>query len=203
MKVKICGLSTTEQVETSIDYGANYCGFILNYPKSHRFISYKKADQLTKIDKNHSKYVGVLVSPTDIELEKFSKINLDYFQIYGNFSADKIKNIKFRYKKKIIVSIQIESEKDVYKYKKFKEIADIILFDSSGFEKSLSWNFNWIKNINITKMVAGNIDVNKLDSISNFVDIVDVSGALETNKVKDIVKIKNFLKKVKEINDKN
>ena len=52
-------------------------------------------------------------------------------------------------------------------------------------------------------MVAGNIDVNKLDSISNFVDIVDVSGALETNKVKDIVKIKNFLKKVKEINDKN
>jgi len=203
MQVKICGLTESEHVETCVNYQANFCGFILNYPKSHRFISYKKADQLTKIDKNHSKYVGVLVSPTDIELEKFSKINLDYFQIYGNFSADKIKNIKFRYKKKIIISIQIESEKDVYKYKKFKEIADIILFDSSGFEKSLSWNFNWIKNINITKMVAGNIDVNKLDSISNFVDIVDVSGALETNKVKDIVKIKNFLKKVKEINDKN
>ncbi len=119
------------------------------------------------------------------------------------FRQIKLKILNLDIKKKIIISIQIESEKDVYKYKKFKEIADIILFDSSGFEKSLSWNFNWIKNINITKMVAGNIDVNKLDSISNFVDIVDVSGALETNKVKDIVKIKNFLKKVKEINDKN
>ena len=96
MQVKICGLTESEHVETCVNYQANFCGFILNYPKSHRFISYKKADQLTKIDKNHSKYVGVLVSPTDIELEKFSKINLDYFQIYGNFSADKIKNIKFR-----------------------------------------------------------------------------------------------------------
>jgi phosphoribosylanthranilate isomerase len=30
---------------------------------------------------------------------------------------------------------------------------------------------------------------------------VDVSGALETDKVKDIIKIKTFLEKVKKIND--
>ena len=30
-------------------------------------------------------------------------------------------------------------------------MADIILFDSSGYEKSLSWNFRWIKNIPIIK----------------------------------------------------
>ena len=74
MKVKICGLSTTEQVETSIDYGANYCGFILNYPKSHRFIDFEKAKKLTNIKKKKTKYVGVLVEPKDDELEKFSKL---------------------------------------------------------------------------------------------------------------------------------
>ena len=42
MKVKICGLSTAEQVKTSIGLGANFCGFILNYPKSHRFIQFEK-----------------------------------------------------------------------------------------------------------------------------------------------------------------
>ena len=49
MKVKICGLSTAEQVKTSISHGANFCGFILNYPKSHRFIQFEKAKELTNI----------------------------------------------------------------------------------------------------------------------------------------------------------
>ena len=71
MKVKICGLSTAEQVKTSINNGANYCGFILNYPKSHRFIQFEKAKELTNIEKKNTKYVAVLVEPKDKELEKF------------------------------------------------------------------------------------------------------------------------------------
>ena len=51
MQAKICGLKTAEQVECSIKYGANFCGFILNYKKSHRFIDYQTADKLTTIDK--------------------------------------------------------------------------------------------------------------------------------------------------------
>ncbi len=51
MKVKVCGLSTAEQVKTCVDLGANYCGFILNYPKSHRFIQLEKAKELTNIEK--------------------------------------------------------------------------------------------------------------------------------------------------------
>ena len=50
-------------------------------------------------------------------------------------------------------------------------------------------------------MIAGNINVDKLENIFNLTDIVDVSGALETNKVKDIDKIIKFLKRAKEIND--
>jgi len=203
MKVKICGLTKSEHVETCINYGADFCGFILNYPKSHRFIQYETADRLTKIKKENTLYVGVLVNPTYQELNKFSKLNIDFFQIYGNFSHENLKNIKLKYKKKIIFCIQVNSEKDIIKYKIFKDVADIILFDSSGFEKSLSWNFNLIKNIPITKMIAGNIDTDKLENISKLADIVDVSGALETNNVKDINKIKSFLIKVKEINDKN
>ena len=42
------------------------------------------------------------------------------------------------------------------------------------------------------KMIAGNINIKLLKKLSNLADIVDVSGALETNKVKDIGKIKNF-----------
>ena len=199
MKVKICGLSKLSHVKACVDNGADFCGFILNYPKSHRYISFNKADKITKFNKKKTKFVGVLVNPTNDEFQKYSKLNIDYFQIYGKFSKKKLSDIKKKYKKKIIYTIQVKKKKDIMKYKFFKSSADLILFDSSGFEKSISWNFNWIKNISLTKMIAGNINIDKIDIISRFADIIDVSGALETNKVKDINKIKIFLKKIKQI----
>ena len=205
MKVKICGLSTVEQVKTSINFGANFCGFILNYTKSHRYIQFEKAKELTNIEKKNSKYVAVLVKPKNDELEKFAKLNIDYFQIYGKYNSDEIFNIKSKFKKKIIVAIQVKNEKDVLNYKEFENVADIILWDSSGLEHSLEWNYNWIKSVpkSITKMIAGNVNIDKLEKISKLADIVDVSGALETNKVKDINKIKNFLSKLNKIKNEN
>ena len=84
-------------------------------------------------------------------------------------------------------------------------MADIILFDSSGLHQSLSWNYNWINQVphSTTKMLAGNINIDMLESLKEITEIVDVSGALETDKVKDIRKIKNFLQKVKIVNDQN
>ena len=205
MKVKICGLSTAEEVKTCIDYGSDFCGFILNYPKSHRFIHFEKVKELTNINNKSTKYVGVLVEPKHKELEKFSKLNFDYFQIYGNYSNESILKIKSAFDKKIIVAIQVKNEKDILSYRKFEDSADIILWDSSGLEKSLEWNFNWVKLVpsHITKMLAGNINIDNLEKVSKLADIIDVSGALETNKVKDTLKIKNFLSKIKKLNNEN
>tara|TARA_B110001450_G_scaffold247584_1_gene262810 strand:- start:377 stop:994 length:618 start_codon:yes stop_codon:yes gene_type:complete len=205
MKVKVCGLTNREHVEKCIQYNVDFCGFILNYSKSHRYIDYKTAKELTSIKKGSTNFVGVLVDPKKDELEKFSKLNLDYFQIYGDYNQDDINNIKNKYNKKIIFSIQVKEKEDVLNYKKIMKSADIILWDSSGLQESLTWNYEWIKSTpnNLTKMVAGNITIDKLEYISTIADIVDVSGALETNKVKDINKIKKFLEKIKKINDEN
>ena len=97
MQTKVCGLKTTEQVETCVLHGANFCGFILNYKKSHRFIDYHTAVQLTQINKKNTSYVGVLVDPSEEEFKKFSNLNLDYFQIYGDYTKKQIKNIKNNY----------------------------------------------------------------------------------------------------------
>jgi phosphoribosylanthranilate isomerase len=205
MKIKICGLSNPKEVQKSVEFGSNFCGFILNYPKSHRHVSYENVSNLIKIDRRNSSFVGVLVKPSETELLKFSKLELDYFQIYGDYNDEQIFDIKRKYKKKIIVAIQIKEKSDVKKYKNIRKSADIILWDSSGLEKSLSWNFEWINTVpkNIIRMIAGNININNLEKLSKIADIIDVSGALETNKVKDVDKIKNFIKKVKKINDQN
>ena len=203
MQVKICGLTTTKQVETCVSYGANFCGFILNYKKSHRFVDYQTAEQLTQVHKQNTSYVGVLVRPSREELKKFSSLNLDYFQIYADYSKEQITKIKNNYKKKIILSLQIKQEQDVLKYKAYEKVVDIILFDSSGLHQSLSWNYDWIRQVpsSVTRMLAGNVNIDMLESLKEITDIIDVSGALETDKVKDLNKIKNFLDKIKQIND--
>ena len=205
MRAKVCGLTTAEQVETCISYGANFCGFILNYKKSHRFVDYQTAEQLTQVNKQNTSYVGVLVRPSREELKKFSSLNLDYFQIYADYSKEQITKIKNNYKKKIILSLQIKQEQDVLKYKAYEKVVDIILFDSSGLHQSLSWNYDWIRQVpsSVTRMLAGNVNIDMLESLKEITDIIDVSGALETDKVKDLVKIKKFLEKIKKINDQN
>ena len=203
MQAKVCGLKTADQVESCIEHGADFCGFILNYKKSHRFIDYQTAEHLTKINKKNTSYVGVLVNPTIDEIEKFSNLNLDYFQIYGELSIEQLVSIKSKYNKKIIMALQIKEEKDILTYKIYENIADIILYDSSSLHQSLSWNYDWIKSVpsSVTKMLAGNINISMLKNLREITDVVDVSGALETDKVKDIIKIKTFLEKIKQIND--
>ena len=135
------------------------------------------AKKLTNLEKN-TKFVGVLVQPSKKELEKFSKLNLDYFQLYGNYNDDQIFQIKKDFNKKIIATIQVKNKEDVQNYEKVKNSADIILWDSSGYEKSLSWDYNLIKSIpfNGKKMIAGNITIQKLKDLINLADIFDVSG---------------------------
>ena len=205
MKLKVCGLSNPIEVETCISLDVEYCGFILNYPKSHRFISLNKARNLLNINKGTTKFVGVLVSPSDEELNKFSELKLDYFQLYGNFTLDELIRIKKKFKKKIISSVQVKKKEDIDNYKLVESNSDIILWDSSGYEESLSWDFNWLKTVStkIEKMVAGNITIDKIKNLVDLADTIDVSGALETNKVKDINKIKEFIAEIKKISHEN
>mgnify|MGYP000021911523 CR=1 FL=1 len=90
-------------------------------------------------DKKQVKFISVLVSPTDKTLEKIKDLNFDYYQLY-DVSPERTKDIKFKYKKKIITAITVSSEDDVIKYKDFSNISDIILFDSKGYHKSESFD---------------------------------------------------------------
>ena len=205
MKSKICGISDSTTLEYLIKHPdpPQFIGFIVNYPKSKRFVNYAQLKELLKISKKNSKYVAVLVNPDENILEQIKNLPFDYYQIY-NCSPNEVKAIIKKYKKKIIVAITVKNQKDVIKYMEYKEFADIVLFDSKGYEKSLSFDHQLIKNIKIDKelMLAGNIQIEEnLKSYKEIVDIIDISGGLETSGLKDISKINIFLKKIKRIND--
>ena len=205
MKSKICGISDPETLKylTSHPNPPQYIGFIVNYSKSKRFIEYDNLIDLLKIDKKKSKYVAVLVKPDEDILEKIKDLPFDYYQIY-DCSPIEIKFIKEKYNKKIIIAITVNNQDDVLKYSKYKDIANIILFDSKGYEKSLSFDYQLIKGLKIDKelMLAGNIKIeDKLENYKEIADIIDISGGLETSGLKDISKINIFLNKIKQINN--
>ncbi len=207
MDAKICGIKDPQTLKYIINhkYPPKFVGFIVNYKKSKRYIDYKKLKKLIRIKKKKVKFVAVLVNPNNYFLEKIKNLNFDYYQLY-KVSPRKTKNIKKKYKMKIISTITVDKKNDVEKYKKYLAVSDIILFDSKGYEKSLSFNHRFLNNLtNIkTKMLAGNIKFNdKLDKYSKIADIIDISGSLETFGTKDISKINFFLNNINKTKNEN
>ena len=205
LKSKICGVSDSKTLNYLINhiYSPELIGFIVNYPKSKRFVKKNKLKELLRIDKKRSFYVAVLVNPNDDTLEDIKDLPFDYYQLY-DCSVYKICKIKEKYKKKIIVALTVENKKDVQKYGLYKDVADILLFDSKGYEKSMSFDYSLIKDISFDKeiMLAGNIQINdNLEKFKKLADIIDISGGLETSGLKDISKIEFFLNKMKNINN--
>ena len=141
MKSKICGISELKTLKflTSHLYSPEFIGFIVNYPKSKRYVKIDELKNLLKIDKKKSFYVAVLVKPDQNILEEIKSLPFDYYQIY-DCEPDEIKRIKETYNKKIITAFTIQNSEDVKKYKLYENITDIYLFDSKGYEKSMAFD---------------------------------------------------------------
>ncbi|MDC0355945.1 phosphoribosylanthranilate isomerase [Candidatus Pelagibacter sp.] len=201
---KICGISDLDTLNFIINhpYPPQFIGFICNYKKSSRYVEVEKLNELLKLDKKKSNFVTVLVKPDETILEQMKHLPFDYYQIYDS-TPEEIKEIKQKYNKKIITALTVSNQDDINRYKAFEDIADILLFDSKGYEKTQSFNHDFLDNVNSSKpiMIAGDI---KTDDLNNFKDkpfLIDVSGNLESKKgVKDINKIDKFLNTVHNIN---
>ena len=207
MNTKICGVKDIDTLEYIINHKhpPKFIGFITNYKKSKRYVEYDNLKKLTNVKKKGINFVSILVDPEEEILKKMKRLNFDYYQLY-NVSAKKTKLIKEKHNIKIISALTIENKKDVEIYKEYELISDIILFDSKGYEKSVGFDHELLKDIpnTITKMLAGNIQYDdKLDKYCKIADIIDISGSLETSEKKDISKINIFLKNISKIKNAN
>ena len=201
--LKICGVSDPETLNYILNHThkPTMIGFITNYVKSKRFVDFEKLKDLINIDKKKVKFVSVLVNPNDEILEKIKDLNFDYYQLY-DVNPHRTKEIKSKFKKKIITALTISSKNDVVKYKDYSEISDIILFDSKGYHKSESFDHSLLDDVpsDLSKMIAGNIQINDIPNFKNKEFIVDISGALEDQYgKKDINKINKLLNLFKKI----
>ena len=200
---KICGVSDLKTLNFILDhpYPPSFIGFICNYKKSHRFVELNKLKELISVNKKNCKFVAVLVKPDNEILENIKNLDFDYYQLYDCSPSD-IQLIKNKYGKKIITAFTVKNVDDIKRYELYSDVTDIYLFDSKGYEKSMSFDHSLIKNFKFNKevMLAGNINISdNLENYTKISDIIDISGGLETSGFKDISKIEIFLNKVKNL----
>ena len=195
--VKICGISDITTLTHILyhDFPPKFIGFICDYKKSKRYVSYERLKTLLNVDRKNTNFVSVLVNPENEVLERMKKLNFDFLQLY-NVEPKKTKMIKEKYGIKIITALTIIDQNDVNEYKNYMGISDIFLFDGKGYEKSIGFDHKLLNSVpkSLNKMIAGNI---KLDDIPKFNDkdiYVDLSGALENKDgKKDVNKIERLL----------
>ena len=200
MKIKICGLNPTRDVQLCINLRVNYLGFVF-YKKSPRNVNASDIKVLSSYDKENSAFVAVTVNPSDEFIKKNLIGTFDYIQLHGSETKERvneIKNMGF----KIIKAIKVKEAQDIQNFREF-ENADVILFDTPGMEKSLEFPKHLITKIPIgTKYaLAGSISENNVENIGKLgVNFFDLSSSLENQLgYKDHLKIKSFIKKINEI----
>ena len=202
MRIKICGLNPIRDVQICIDHKVDFLGFVF-YKKSPRNVNLTEVKNLLSYNKQKSSFVAVTVDPTDDFINKTILKNFDYIQLHGNETNERVKEIKSM-GLKVIKAIKIKEESDIDNYKKYVE-ADIILFDTPGMQKSLEFPKNLISKLpkGDKYALAGSISINNIENINKLgPNFFDLSSSLESQLgYKDHLKIDNFMKKVKLINE--
>lgn len=190
-KVKICGLSTVEAVETAVLAGADYIGFV--FAASKRQVSLEQAQELAKRVTGKTKIVGVFVSPSleDLELA-IGRVPLDMVQIHGTFDEALMPMISVP----VIRAIQLSDQEA-----QVTSQADYLLFDApvAGSGQTFDWDLLKDQKIQQDFFIAGGLTVDNVRQARETFQpyALDVSSGVETDGHKDIEKIKAFIEGAK------
>jgi len=194
-QIKICGITSNTIINLCEKLKVQYLGFVF-YPKSPRNLSINQAEKLTSEISTNIKKVAVVVNPNDEFLDKI-KFYFDYFQLHGSEDNNRITEIKKKFRKKIIKTIKIKDQNDLQKISLYRD-ADEILLDSPAMEKSETFSFNLLNNIDISSyFLAGGINVSNVDKALQYTSKIDISSGVEISPgIKDEKKIIDFINKV-------
>ena len=154
IRVKICGITNKQDMDAIIKYDAYYAGLMF-FEKSPRFVETELARQLSLHAGNKIKKVAVAVNPDTQFLDEIvENVPLDFIQLHGEETPERVKEIKLKYQLPVIKAIGISEAKDLKLVSIFSKVSDQLLIDAKPPKSSilpggngLSFDWNLIKNI--------------------------------------------------------
>ena len=207
-KIKICGLTSTEEASWIVEERVDYAGIVLFYPKSHRNMSGAQAKELLPIIKQGRALSGasiltvaVTVSPTPEQAEEIQAAGFDRIQVHGELSKASFDAIR-------IPIIRAFNGFDKEAYEKFHhcEKVEAYLFDAGKPGSGQTFDWDLLRKLGRDEkpiFLAGGLNADNVRQAILEVapDVVDVSSGVEkdTRIGKDREKIRAFVKAVREV----
>ncbi len=130
VSVKICGISTVDDVRACAGAGANYMGLVF-FEKSPRNITIPAARDLALAAPVGLAKVALVVNPSDAELDAIAgTVPLDMIQLHGRETPERVAEVKARYGLPVMKSVGIADANDLPKLESYFGVADQILVDA-------------------------------------------------------------------------
>ncbi len=147
-RVKLCGLWRDEDVEAVLEAAPDYCGFVVDFPRSHRSVTPERAIELgCALADSGIARVGVFVDadPETIELLVLAEA-IDVVQLHGHEDAAYVRGLRelldttaLGRKARIIQAFKVRSADDLAAAE--KSPADLVLLDNGqGTGEAFDWS---------------------------------------------------------------
>lgn len=198
-KIKICGLFRDCDIRYVNEVQPDFAGFVF-YPPSHRNVTGEQMRHFREMLSRRIPAVGVFVdAPAEQVAEYLNEGILQIAQLHGHEEEHYIEKLRSLSPGCTIwKAFRIAGQEDLKKAK--ASSADRILLDNGyGTGKCFDWNLMDGQRIPRPFLLAGGLcPENVKDAVDKFAPWgVDVSSGVETNKQKDLQKIRKMIEAVR------
>lgn len=214
-QIKICGLREAEHIDAAVAAGADMLGFIF-YEPSHRYISPQQVQPLLTASNSYNTpidgqptpdLVGVFVNKEASFInEVVEQAGLHFVQLHGTEPPELIPQIQ----RPVIKALHLSSKDDLHKIKDYQHVAWRLLLDTptpawGGVGATHDWSVAHLAAQQTPVFLAGGLTVENVREAIQQVQPwgVDVSSGVETNKRKDVQKIRAFIKNARQSKEKD
>ena len=204
--VKICGLSTRETLDVTLDAGADMVGFVF-FPPSPRHVSLETGRNLGRQVKQRALKVALTVDADDATLDNImDALSPDIFQLHGQESVARLRDIKQKFGRPVMKAVPVATSADLAVLPGYAAVADRILFDArapkdatrpGGLGAPFDWHLLENLDLRLPYMVSGGLHA---DNVAEALRVTgaggaDVSSGVESAPgVKDPELIKAFIR---------
>ncbi|WP_349772368.1 phosphoribosylanthranilate isomerase [Lederbergia citrisecunda] len=193
--MKICGIMSEEAALAASEAGADLLGFV--FAESKRKVTTEQAAYIIQQVPQHVKSVGVFVNESYENIIHIAETaKLDYIQLHGDEPPEFCKSLPYP----VIKAFSIKEQDDLNQLAEYE--CDFYLLDSPGVKyrggSGIPFDWSLLEHLDIPRekiILAGGLDHENVKKAMTTVKpaIVDVSSGVETNGVKDVRKIQEFL----------
>jgi phosphoribosylanthranilate isomerase len=205
LQVKICGLSTEEEVAAAVDGGARFVGFVF-FPPSPRSVAPERLAELAaSVPAGITKVALTVDADDDLLAAIVAGGHVDMLQLHGGEGPARVAEVKRRFGVAVMKAVSITGTDDVARARDFEASADRLLFDAKpppgatrpgGNALAFDWEIVGARRWRLPWMLAGGLDAACLAEavrISGAAAVDVSSGVEETPGVKSVAKIAAFL----------